>query len=432
MSSKIIRLSVSNLLRIEAAEINPEDNSIVIVAGRNDQGKSSLLNCIAIALSGKDLPAEPIRRGAANGHVILETEQCVIQRKFSQTGGGQLIVRDRDGEPVSSPQTKLDALYRLTTFDPLTFTRLDGRTQAATIREIAGLDTSAIDAEYQRFYEERTTVNRSVAAQRARLDSIPKVDGEQTEPIDMQALSAKLREAIDSNTERDRLFTQFSDLNDAIDSAEMQLRDAQTAVKRAEAKLAALNAQRDESRKLTEKLGEEIDIKAITEEMAQAERKNTALRERGRWTEERKALLALETQSNALTTKLTALQEQKEAQTAKAKFPIEGLGFNETGVTFEGIPFAQISSSKKIRVSLAIACALNPNLRVMLIRDGSLLDKDSMQLVREYADQHQAQVFMECVGERDDATVIIEDGNVIATPAAEAKAKAKPTTKARK
>jgi recombinational DNA repair ATPase RecF len=55
MSSKIIRLTVQNLLRIQAAEVTP-DGALVIVAGRNDQGKSSLLNCIGIALSGKNLP----------------------------------------------------------------------------------------------------------------------------------------------------------------------------------------------------------------------------------------------------------------------------------------------------------------------------------------------------------------------------------------
>src|SRR5687767_2826874 len=102
-AGRIIRLTVQNLLRVRAAEVTP-DGALVIVAGNNDQGKSSLLNSIAIALSGKDLPAEPIRQGSASGHVILETDELIVTRRFSRSGGSTLEVRDKDGVKIMSPQ----------------------------------------------------------------------------------------------------------------------------------------------------------------------------------------------------------------------------------------------------------------------------------------------------------------------------------------
>jgi DNA repair exonuclease SbcCD ATPase subunit len=424
MSSKIIRLTVQNLLRIQAAEVTP-DGALVIVAGRNDQGKSSLLNCIGIALSGKNLPEEPIRKGETRGHVILETEQFVITRKFSQSGGGQLIVHDREGQPVTQPQTKLDALYNLTTFDPLTFTRQKPADQAATLRTLTGLDFSAEQARHAELFSRRTEVGRDVQLQKGRMSTIARNPDVPAKPIDLAELTERLNAAIESNTSLDRLRAQLSDENDAVDEAEMTVKDAEKRLQAARARLTNVTAERDALKKRVESSAE-VDTALLTQELSQANVTNLAIRENARWSEEHRQLTALESRYAALTEELSRIAEDRNKRTREAKFPVDGLGFDDAGnVTFEGHPFSQVSSSKQIRVSLAIACALNPNLRVMLIRDGSLLDADSLKLVREFAEQHNAQVFLECVGHREDATVIIEDGQVSETPVATRKAKTK-------
>lgn len=423
-SSKIIRLSVQNLLRIQAAELKP-DGALTIVAGRNEQGKSSLLNSIAIALSGKDLPVEPIRRGATTGQVVLETEELVVTRKFSQTGGGKLTVEDREGHPVTSPATKLESLYTLTTFDPLSFTRQDIKAQAATLRALTGLDFSAQDAEYNRLFTERTDVGRQIRTQEGRLTGIPRNPDVPADMINVAALSAEVQAAMESNAAFDRDMDGLSNLNDSIEGAGDEIRSLEHKLEQAKANLASLTRNRDELKTSVEQR-RPVDLTTLTKRMSEAEATNAAIRENQRWAEERQRLVDLQMEQGKLTNKLTEILKAKSDATAQAKFPVKGLGFSDQGlVTMDGIPFEQTASSLKIRVALAIACALNPNLRVMLIRDGSLLDTDSLKLVREYAEQHNAQVFMECVGNREDATVIIEDGTVVATPAATAKAKQK-------
>ena len=64
-------------------------------------------------------------------------------------------------------------------------------------------------------------------------------------------------------------------------------------------------------------------------------------------------------------------------------------------VTYNNVPFDQCSSSEQLRVSLAMGLALNPKLKVILIRDGSLLDgqrhapccldKDNLKMIAEMA-----------------------------------------------
>jgi hypothetical protein len=76
------------------------------------------------------------------------------------------------------------------------------------------------------------------------------------------------------------------------------------------------------------------------------------------------------------------------------------------------VPFAQGSSAEQLRVSVAMGLAMNPRLGVLLIRDASLLDDDSMAIVAEMAATANAQVWLERVGDGAECSVVIEDGSV--------------------
>ena len=58
--------------------------------------------------------------------------------------------------------------------------------------------------------------------------------------------------------------------------------------------------------------------------------------------------------------------------------PVEGLGFGAGIVTFNGLPFDQASTAEQLRVSVAIAMAANPKLRVLRIKHGNDLDADNL------------------------------------------------------
>ena len=108
------------------------------------------------------------------------------------------------------------------------------------------------------------------------------------------------------------------------------------------------------------------------------------------------------------------IDEAKQDLLSKAKFPIEGLSFDESGVYYNETPFSQCSSAERLRVSTAMGmAALNkdPNgLKIILIRDGSLLDADNLKMISDMAEKNGYQVWIERVGEGQECTVIIEDG----------------------
>lgn len=116
--------------------------------------------------------------------------------------------------------------------------------------------------------------------------------------------------------------------------------------------------------------------------------------------------------SDELTEEIECIDAEKAQLIREASFPVEGLGFGEEGITYNTIPFDQASAAEQIRVSVAIGLAMNPNLRFVRISDGSLLDSKSLAMIRDMAQEHDAQVFMERVGEGEECQVIIEDGMV--------------------
>ena len=114
-----------------------------------------------------------------------------------------------------------------------------------------------------------------------------------------------------------------------------------------------------------------------------------------------KAAEMQETDTAALTAKLDG-----------ATYPVQGLALGDDGILFNGLPFSQASSAEQLRVSVGIGLASNPRLRVLLVRDGSLLDPASLAMMREMAESAEAQVWIERVSKGDECTVIIQDGRI--------------------
>jgi hypothetical protein len=121
--------------------------------------------------------------------------------------------------------------------------------------------------------------------------------------------------------------------------------------------------------------------------------------------------------AEALTEAMAARLNAKNMAIAAAKMPIEGLSFGEGEVIYNGLPFNQASSAEQLRVSVAVAMAANPKLKVLRIQDGSLLDDKSMELLSAMADAADYQIWIERVDVSGKVGVVMEDGSVKAAEA---------------
>lgn len=115
-------------------------------------------------------------------------------------------------------------------------------------------------------------------------------------------------------------------------------------------------------------------------------------------------------EADEITARMKARETERRAVIESAALPIAGLGFSPFGVTYNGLPLEQASSAEQLRVSVAIAMASNPKLRVLRIKDGSLLDERSMAMLQEMADAKEYQCFIEMVDTSGTVGIVMEDG----------------------
>jgi len=146
----------------------------------------------------------------------------------------------------------------------------------------------------------------------------------------------------------------------------------------------------------------------------QAKQANAKIAARERRHQIEQEAMALEGRAHIITEQMEAREKAKQDAIAAASMPVEGLGFGEGIVLYNGIPFEQASSAEQLRVSLAIAMAGNPKLRVIRIQDGSLLDDTSLAAIAQMAKDGEYQVWIERVDTSGQVGIVIDDGAVVA------------------
>ncbi|MFC6790624.1 AAA family ATPase [Methylobacterium komagatae] len=196
---KIVQLEAENVKRLRAVTIRPDGN-LVEITGRNGQGKSSVLDAIWWALSGTThIQAVPIRKGENEARIRLDLGDIKVVRTFKkredESFGTTLVVESVEGARFPSPQRMLDSLLGALSFDPLAFTRMDGKAQLQAMRRfVPDVDFEAIEAANEVDYDLRTGVNRQAKQLRAQAAGIVVPQDLPAERMDDAALVDELDE----------------------------------------------------------------------------------------------------------------------------------------------------------------------------------------------------------------------------------------------
>lgn len=408
---KIVELRAENVKRLRAVEIRP-DGALQVIGGRNAQGKSSVLDAIWLALGGGKASKEtrlPIRDGEKKASVRLDLGELVVTRSWTRNGTS-LKVTNADGAPIKSPQSVLDSLLAGVSFDPLAFIRLSPARQREALLDLVELDVDfdALADQRRAAYEARTDIGRQIRALGASVvdEAIPEAEES------IAAIVEEIEKARKINSDRDaseRAIASYRgdirELQETILNLRMEIENAEDQIRITEAALEDTQAELDE-------LPVACDIAAITERLRGVEERNARIRENNRARQIREEKRRLEKTREEYTAKIEEIDAEKNDALERAIFPIDGLGFDEDGVTYAGIPFSQASSAEQIRIATAMAMAANPRLRVAMIRDGSLLDDETLKGLRQQVTDAGFQLWIERVGDGDAGAVIIEDGEV--------------------
>jgi len=408
---KITLLDVENFKRIKKITVSPGERNLLLVGGKNKQGKSSLLGAISAALGGlKEAPDKPVRLGEKSATIRLELDdgRIIVQRRFLDNGNTRLEVTTDDGK-LKSPQAVLDKIVGTRFLDPLRFVRLNAKQQREVLLSLIDLDLD-LDAHAQErkdVYDKRTVANREVKRLKAQLDGInPVSDIPDAVAVDDVMASLEHAQKTLSSLRRDR--EAYDRALRARDKLAQQLKDAEAALQAAGDALQS-HGDADEDI-LADQVAKAKQTIASASETNETRAKLIAQKER--FESARDQLANAVKQASALDQELKELDQEKEDALASAALPIDNLSITDDGLTYNGLPLSQASGAEQLQVSLAIAAALSPQLNDIWIEDGALLDHDHLELVASFAAQHDLRVWLERVGDNDDDMIIIEEGSI--------------------
>lgn len=398
---RIVKLTAENIKRLRAVEITPEGNTIVI-SGRNGQGKTSVLDAIWFALGGAKAQrgtTQPIRHGELHASVTLDLGDIQVTRSWTDDRS-TLRVESATGVEYRTPQALLDGLVGRLSFDPLTFAQADARTQLQLLLEVIALpfDPAELAEERRQVYDERTARGREVRTLEGHLKELPTPPkGLQLTEVATADVLRSYRKARDQVTANSSVRDQLARLQDERDRARDELERLELECHDLEEQVARLV---------------DPDVTTFEAQLEYADQVNRAVHDAKEWKRVDRDLGIARARHNDLTKRIAQLDKIKEDGVRNAQMPIEGLGFTDDGVTYHGVPFKQCAASEQLRVSLAMAMAMNPTVRVIRITDGSLLDSANMALIAQLADTYDYQVWIERVDESGTVGIVIEDGSV--------------------
>jgi len=282
--------------------------------------------------------------------------------------------------------------------------------------ELIGIDVDKLDQEEKSIYDERTIKGRELKAAQVKFESLKRYpDVEGGEELKIGELSKKLQEAMQFNQSlsrrkeaNDMLRQQGANLKANIADMEQQLVELKK-------KLADMKERHSTEREALLVL-EPIDVGEINESISTIESINIKIRENNTYAVEKSNLQTIKEAYDTIDYNLECVRQNRLNLIQSANIPVPGLTFDEDGLLYHDIPLSQCSDGEKLMVSMGISMALNPTMRVVRIKDGSLLGKRNMAILETMCKDKDFQLWIERVSDRDSyekggkVGILIEEG----------------------
>ncbi len=410
------------------------------ISGKNGAGKSSVLDSITFALAGRDfVDREALRSGEQEGAIWLETDEFTFERKLTEKDQkGTLTIRAKNGSKAL--QTDIDKLINTATFDPMKFCQASGRERIEIAKKILSdeqyMELNLLSKECDEQISERVLLHREI--QKIGQPAIPLQPRPATGRLE-QAQAALLAIVTENQNRRNSLLVadglvQQRKLKEAdLEIGQKRIQDTKEAIKELEERILSYKEGMKAQIAHTEKIEQQIKDLLVAESQAFAgkiqpdfeahdkakaeleEAQKDALIEDAyqRYEAEMKALERKNIEYGVQDSKVRALQERRAGIIADALG--EGFEYCHDGylIRYNGVLFDQLSQAEKVLAACKIIFKTNPKIRVVCVRDGSLLDSDTTQALIEECQRHNFQLWIETVGagSSEDA-IVIEEGSL--------------------
>jgi hypothetical protein len=405
---KVLNLVIESVKRIKNVVITPSGWAVKI-AGKNAQGKTSILDALEFLIEGeRNIPEGALRFGAEKGIIEADFGDFRAKRSISAKGS-TLVIEDKDGK-VQKAQSFLNDLLGGNATDVMSFMQRPAAKQREILAKLVGVDTSSIDKEIDSVYSERTKIGHEIERLQGVMRSTKWTEGKGIEEEKADDLRNELDKTLEHNQSIKKAQREKDDIQSDLDRIKKQIEKLK----------ADLSAKEGELAEVEMKLvGEELlDETELFHKIKNIDNDNMIRRENKKYAETRNALRTQERISEEKTTKIEELRKKKTDAIAAAKFPIEGLSLGSGEVLLNGRPLSEASGAEQIMVGIAILSKMIPadGIRILRCNNGSLIDAGNMAEIETLAEREKVQIWIEIVMNSpeagDGSEIFIEDGQV--------------------
>ena len=404
MAVKISEFQLENVKRIKAVQCEPTQNGITVIGGKNNQGKTSVLDSIAWALGGDRFrPSQAQREGSViPPYIKIKLSNGIIVER--QGKNSSLKVIDPSGN--KGGQQLLNEFIESFALNLPKFMEANAKEKADILLRIIGVGDKLFELEKEEneIYNSRHAIGQIAAQKQKYADEMAHYDGVPDDLLSASDLIQEQQAILLRNAENKKKRERLSELREQKQRLQQALEECEK-----ELKIAELSAAELEDRSTAE-LEENIQkIDEINVKIRSNLDKERAEEEAHRYHE----------QYNELSVKLENIRSEKKNLLESADLPLPGLSVEGGEITLNGMKWDNMSGSDQLKAATAIIRRLNPKCGFVLMDKLEQMDLDTLCDFGHWLEREGLQVIATRVSTGDECSIVIEDGySVPAEPAA--------------
>ena len=423
---KINRLEIENVKRIHAAVVEPSQNGLTIIGGKNRQGKTSVLDAIAWALGGKKYqPSQAVNADSAippRLKVVMDNG-LVVERKGKNS---DLKVTDPTGK--KGGQQLLDEFVEELALNLPKFMEASGKEKAQTLLQIIGVGDRLAELEQKEkaLYQERLYVGRTADQKEKYAKEQPYYPEAPQALVSPSELIRQQQDILARNGEKARIRAHAADLERQMELAWKEVGMASAAVERAQKALEEAKGKYDRIAEMKEaafhdadQAGDDESTDELEANIADIDAVNVKVRANMNKLQAKEDAKQYRDQYTILTQKIEDVRSEKTALLDGADLPLPGLSVLDGELVYNGQKWDNMSGAEQMVVSTSIVRRLNPKCGFVLLDRLEAMDMDTLREFGAWLEQEGLQAIATRVSTGDECSVIITDGYTQERPAEE-------------
>ena len=406
---KINSLELENVKRVKAVKLEPTKNGLTVVGGKNNQGKTSVLDAIAWALGGaKYKPSQAQREGSlVEPQLHIELSNGMVVERLGKNGS--LKVTDPSGQKGN--QSLLDGFISQFALDLPKFMEADKNTKAKILLQIIGVgdQLSVFDKQESELYNRRTEIGRIADQKKKYADEMVQWDGVPEEIVSAAELIQQQQEILARNGRNQELRNQVNNLEAQKTLLEQRIEEAQK----------TLNAMHEQFAELMEKLSiantnakdlQDESTAELEESIANIDSTNAKVRDNLNKQRAQEEADEYKRQYGDLTTQIEDIRKARMELLNGVEVPLDDLSVQDGELIYKGQKWDNMSGSDQLKVATAIVRKTNPQCGFVLLDKLEQMDIDTMNEFGKWLQDNNLQAIATRVSTGDECSIFIEDG----------------------